>query len=322
MKIHRLRIPTPFPVGPVNVTLLAEDPITLVDTGPRTDEAFAALREQVRACGFSLEQIRRIVLTHSHEDHAGQAARLQALSGATVYAHPWEVERLRPTFDYAAYRHLLAELGVPEEVIAQFEVLRWKLRELIAPISEVALLEDGDELPFERESWRVVHTPGHTPGHIGLFSPSRRILIAGDTVLKHITPNPVLNPDPRDGHRRFPSLRRFLMSVDQLRDLAPTLVVTGHGEEVDDFETYWRDIHRHVRQRQEAMRAALGTQALTPWELSLRLFPDARADQRFLALSETIAHLDFALAEGAVQCERRDGIEFYRWASWSIPTGS
>jgi len=314
MKIHRLRIPTPFPVGPINVTLLAGDPITLVDTGPQTDEAFVALREQVRACGLTLEQIRRIVLTHSHEDHAGQAARLQALSGAIVYVHPWEADRLRPELDYAAYRHLLAELGVPEAIIAQFETMRRALRELIAPIPEMALLEDGDELLFERESWRVVHTPGHTPGHIGLFSEGRRLLIAGDTILKRITPNPVLNPDPRRELRRFPSLSRFLATLDRLCELAPTLVITGHGEDVEDVEAYRHEIHRHVRQRQEAVRAALGAQTLTPWELSLRLFPDARLDQRFLALSETIAHLDLALSEGVVQCERREGIEFYRTA--------
>ncbi|GBC81516.1 putative metallo-hydrolase YflN [bacterium HR10] len=312
MRIHQLQIPTPFPVGPVNVTLLLEDPITLVDTGPQTEEAFAALRQQLRACGVRVEDIRRIVLTHSHEDHAGQAARLQALSGAIVYVHPWEADRLNPAFDYASYRRLLAELGTPEDVTAQFEALRQRIRELIAPVPEIAVLDEGEELVFEHESWRVVHTPGHTPGHIGLFSEGRRLLIAGDTVLKRITPNPVLNPDPRDAHRRFPALRHFLASVDRLRELAPSVVITGHGEAVEDMETYRHEIHHHVRQRQEAVRAALGTHTLTPWELSLRLFPDTRTDQRFLALSETIAHLDLALAEGLVVCERRDGIEWYR----------
>ncbi len=312
MKIHQLHIPTPFPVGPVNVILLLEDPITLVDTGPRTDEAFAALREQVHARGIRLEHIRRIVLTHSHEDHAGQATRVQELSGATVHAHAWEAERLNRTFDPAIFRPLLAELGVPEAIIAHFETLRRKFQELTAPVPEIAVLNDGDELAFEHASWRVVHTPGHTPGHIGLFAEGRRIFIAGDTVLKRITPNPVLTPHPRDARRRFPSLQHLLASVDRLWELAPAVILTGHGEAVEDVAAYRRNFHCHVQHRQEAVKAALGMQTLTPWELSLRLFPETRADQRFLALSETIAHLDLAAAEGEIIRERRDGIEFYR----------
>ncbi len=312
MQIHRLPIPTPFPVGPVTVTLLREDPITLVDTGPKTDEAFTALREQVRACGIELGQIHRIVLTHAHEDHAGQAARVQEISGASVYVHPWEADRLGQTFDGAIYRRLLTELGVPEEVIARFEDTGRTLRELSAPVVEVEPLNDGDELAFECESWRVLHAPGHTPGHIVLFSESRRWLIAGDTVLKHITPNPVLTPDPRDTHRRFPALHHFLASLDRLRDLAPRRVITGHGEEVEDFAAYWHQIRQHVRQRQERVRALLGQEPVTPWDLSLRLFPDVRAEQRFLALSETIAHLDLAVSEGALIRQRQEGVEYYR----------
>lgn len=312
MQIHRLPIPTPFPVGPVTVTLLLEEPITLVDTGPKTDEAFRALREQVRACGIELGQIHRIVLTHAHEDHAGQAARVQEMSGASVYVHPWEAGRVNGTFDEAAYRRLFVQLGVPQEVITRFEDIRRRIRELSAPVVEVEPLNDGDELAFECESWRVFHAPGHTPGHIVLLSESRCWLIAGDTVLKHITPNPVLNPDPRDPQQRFPALRHFLVSLDRLRDLAPRRVITGHGEEVEDFAAYWHQIRQHVRQRQEHLRALLGQEVLTPWDLSLRLFPDVRAEQRFLALSETIAHLDLAVSEGALMRQRQEGVEYYR----------
>src|SRR5215813_10632340 len=78
MRIEKLVIPTPFPVGPINIYLVVDDPITLVDTGPKTDQAVAALREQLSELGFKTEDVKRIVLTHTHEDHCGLAERCSA----------------------------------------------------------------------------------------------------------------------------------------------------------------------------------------------------------------------------------------------------
>ncbi|MBL8187943.1 MAG: MBL fold metallo-hydrolase, partial [Acidobacteria bacterium] len=69
MRIEKLVIPTPFPVGPINIYLVVEDPLTLVDTGPKTEEALAALRQQLHQLGFAIKDIQRVILTHTHEDH-------------------------------------------------------------------------------------------------------------------------------------------------------------------------------------------------------------------------------------------------------------
>src|SRR5262249_43751708 len=118
---------------------------------------------------------------------------------------------------------LLERAGVPPEVVDRFRAGYNELRKLGEELAEVEGVEDGDVIDFERESFEVLHTPGHTPGSICLFRHADRLLVAADTVLKEITPNPVLSPDPLDPSRRFPSLGEYLVSLARIRALAPTV---------------------------------------------------------------------------------------------------
>ena len=97
---------------------------------------------------------------------------------------------------------------------------------------------DMEELQFNTGSLRVVHTPGHTPGSCSFFREADRTILAGDCVLKRITPNPVLSPDPIDPKRRFRSLAEYLVSLARLRSLAPTLVLGGHGDSMVPLPRY------------------------------------------------------------------------------------
>lgn len=314
MKIHTLRVPTPFPIGPVNLFLIEADPLTLIDTGPNMDEAFRSLNEQLERLKLRIEQVRRVIVTHAHEDHAGLAARIQQMSGAAVCVHPWDAPRLSGEQRYLVGHQLLRRAGVPAEAIEQMQQRREYHRRLMQPVTDVQLLREGDEVPFASESWRVLHTPGHTPGHLCLWHEGKRLLIGGDTILKRVSPNPVINPDPRNPDRRFPSLAMYLDTLARLRDIGPTRVHTGHGEDVNDLHAYYTASLQHARQRQARLLDLFPPQAATAWELSFRLFPDAREDQRFLALSETSAHLDWATEQGKLKREERDGIEYYRRA--------
>lgn len=311
MRIHQFHIPTTLDVGPVNVHLIDEDPLTLVDTGPRLPQAREALEHCLASVGHSIDAIERIVLTHVHEDHSGLAGEIQRASGAAIFAHPWEADRLRGYEDYHLYEPLLEQAGVPADVVEKFRRAYAELRKLGEELDDVEGIEDGDQINFARGSFEVVHTPGHTPGSICLLRAADRMLIAADTVLKDITPNPILSPDPINPSRRFPSLGEYLVSLSRIRKLGPTIIKGGHGGDVEDFEAYFASVIRFNDERQRKLAGLLPPEGATPWEASLALFPNARGVNRFLALSETVAHLDFGVFERRVSRSERGEAEVY-----------
>ncbi|MCC6742822.1 MAG: MBL fold metallo-hydrolase [Acidobacteria bacterium] len=311
MRVHQFQIPTGLYLGPVNVYLVDESPLTLIDTGPNLPEALDALRKCVEGAGHRLEDIQRIVVTHLHEDHSGLAATIQRISNAVVFAHPWEADRLRGYDDYLMYLPLLERAGVPPEVIQVFRRAYAGIRKLGEDIHEIEGIEDGDLIDFDRGSFEVLHTPGHTPGSVCLYRAADRSLIAADTVLANISPNPVLSPDPLAADRRFQSLGEYLVSMSRIRELAPTVIHGGHGPDVTDFESHFLKTVRSVDERQAKLEGLLPTGGASPWEACVALFPAAKDAHRFLALSETIAQLDFGVSEGRFRRSERGDVEVY-----------
>jgi len=312
MKIHRISVPTPFYVGPVNVYLVEEDPLTLIDAGPRDDNSLEALRSGLTRLGHKLSDIKRIIISRAHADHYGLAQLIVEESGATPYIHEWDAPAVAAETDYGAYRSLLTAAGVPREGIDRMEAGYEKFKGFAYPLDRVELLKDNDEILFEHESLTVVHTPGHTPGSICLIRTSNRLVFASDTVLKTITPNPVLSPDPINAKRRFQSLGEYLVSLARIRALAPTVLKGGHGDDVTDYEEHFHRMYRFTNARQLKLMTLLPKDGATAWDTSKLLFPDAGGYHRFLALSETVAHLDYAVAENKLVVERNGDHETYR----------
>ena len=317
MNIIPLSIPTPFYVGDVNVYLIKEDPVTLIDVGPKTADAAKALREKLGAEGIRFADIRRIVLTHAHEDHCGLAKQVRdEAKNADILVHDWETGHLFGRLAQEQHRRLLLRSGVPAAVFEEMKSLYDDISLLTDALSDgdFTALEDEMELEFESGSLRVLHTPGHTPGSCSFAREANRTLICGDCVLKRITPNPIVSPDPIDPERRFPSLAEYLVSLAKLRSYKPTLAYGGHGEPVTDFEEIFNRYVRAIDERQRNVLSLVEQNGSTAFEVAQRLFPRSfdHDVHRFLAISEAIAHLDYAAAEGKAAVEFKDGIEVYR----------
>src|SRR4029079_3556476 len=231
--------------------------------------------------------------------------------------HGWETGHRAGRLEYGENRALLERAGVPPDELAEMRRMYEGVRRFADALEdhEHAELVDDEEIKFERGVLRVVHTPGHTPGSCSFLREADRTVIAGDCVLKRITPNPVLSPDPVDRKNRVASLADYLVSVARLRSFAPTLVHGGHGEPVHDFEELFNRYLRAIRERQADVIRLLPKTGATAWEIARQMFPGADDVHRFLSVSEAVAHLDLAHSEGKIALELGDGKEVYRTAS-------
>ena len=139
-----------------------------------------------------------------------------------------------------------------------------------------------------------------------------RTVIAGDCVLKRITPNPVLSPDPIDPTKRFPSLAEYLVSLARLRTFAPTMVYGGHGGPVHDYEELFNRYFRAIQERQSGVIGLVSKDGATAWDVAQEMFPGADDVHRFLAVSEAVAHLDLAHTEKKIALELSGQREVYK----------
>ncbi len=317
MKIIPLSIPTPFYVGDVNVYLIKADPLTLIDVGPKTKQAADALRQKLKQNGVSFADIKRIVLTHAHEDHCGLAKQVRdEAKNAEILVHNWETGHLFGRLAREEHHKLMTRAGVPNEVFQEMQKMYQDISLLTDAFSdgEFSELKDEAELEFANGTLKVLHTPGHTPGSCSFLREANRTLIAGDCVLKRITPNPIISPDPIDKEKRFKSLAEYLVSLARLRSFAPTLVYGGHGEPIEDFEEIFNRYVRAIDERQKRVISLVEKIGVTAFDVAQKLFPNA-IDQdvhRFLAISEAVAHLDYAEMQGKIAVEFKDEVEVYR----------
>ena len=143
--------------------LVLEDEITLIDAGLRGSGTL--LKRYLEALGRSPREVTRIVCTHGHPDHIGGVREIAAMTGADVLMHTADVARLR--------------IGMRE---ALRELRPWAFVAAVTRGPEDAKpLEDGAVLSA-LGGLEVVHTPGHTPGSVCLYSRAQRLLIAGDVL--------------------------------------------------------------------------------------------------------------------------------------------
>ena len=312
LSLYQIIVPTPYAVGPVNVYVIKNDPLTLIDAGPNTDRAARVLNGMLIALGINVKEIKRIVITHAHPDHSGLASDLAQESGAAVLMHPWELKKMDKTTDFIKERLPFAiEAGIPQNVMAEMYGERDKLPRPTVDNCKVEKVKDHDILKFDEGELQVLHLPGHSPGHLCLYDQTQKIFISGDFLLPHITPNPLIEPDPESPGQRLPTLKQYLTGLDKVERLNIGMVCPGHGGVFNDYRGAINVARRHHESQFKTILSKLNGQQLNSYELSKAVYPNLKGWDIFLGLSEIQAHLDLLVERGAISLSKEKGVIYY-----------
>jgi glyoxylase-like metal-dependent hydrolase (beta-lactamase superfamily II) len=304
--IHRLEIPTPFAVGRVNCYLIDDQPLTLVDTGPNSGKSLDELERQLEAAGHALDELELVVISHQHIDHLGLVEIVAARSGAEVAAldllAPF-VERFRADMEaddrFAA--DVMLRYGIPEDLVTALRSVSASFRGWGAAATVTRPLRDGEALSFRDRTLEVQHRPGHSPSDTLFWDANRRILLAADHLIAHISSNPLLSR-PLDGSAERPkSLITYLRSLSRTRELPAEIVLPGHGEPVVDHAALIDERFALHRRRAERLRALIAERPRTAYELAQELWGNVAVTQAFLTLSEVVGHVDLLVEAGTVR---------------------
>jgi len=306
--IYPIRIPTPFPVGDVNVYVIKDDKNVLVDTGPKTPEALETLKDGLYRIGLKFKDLDEIWLTHGHPDHFGLVKTIQQESDVIVFGHPDD----NINFDYNSqipyFLSFFREHNLPEQYVSTFITqFHWYGSYLDKIIPDV-WFEDDTFMDTGNHRFQILHLPGHAPGHVGFWEETG-VLLGGDVLIKHITSNALISFDENSG-KRTDNLLLLRNSMQTVGEKAKC-VLPGHGiifkkasevaeSHLEDQEKRLDNVLRFLGEPQSLLR------------ITEQLFPIAeKPEMAFLPISEIIGYLDWGIRVRSMARFKDNGSWFY-----------
>jgi glyoxylase-like metal-dependent hydrolase (beta-lactamase superfamily II) len=318
--LYRIEVPLPrSPLKALNSYIIkGNDRFLIIDTAFNREECWQPTISALRELDVDLTKT-DFFITHLHADHSGLVGRLATPTSKVYYSeveasiigggigegeahgHWRDMEQYYSANGFPAEELSIALQGHPGR--------RYSSRQSI----KINAVRDGESIKIGDYKFKGVLTAGHTPGHMCLYEPEKKVLIAGDHLLIDITPNITTWLELEN------SLKSYLQNLEKVYALDVGLVLPGHRRLWNDHRKRIRELQEHHRNRLAEAVAALESGPKTAWEVAPYITWDIEADswedfptvQKFFAVGETLAHLNYLEGEGKVRRETRNGKIFY-----------
>jgi glyoxylase-like metal-dependent hydrolase (beta-lactamase superfamily II) len=302
-------MPLPFALDHINLWLVGD---TIIDTGIG-DERTRSLWEKV----LGEREVKRVILTHYHPDHAGNAAWLTRKFGVPLWTTQGEyltahaVRESSAGYTSEAVIDVFLKNGLEPERAAKMLGRGNRYAALVPdfPTSYRRII-GGDRLQIGGHEWRAFIGHGHAPEHLSLYCEALNVVIAGDMLLSTISTNvSVWSIDPEGD-----PLRLFLESLKSYRELPEdVLVLPSHGKPFRGAHARVAELEGHHQKHFTKLTEALAEKSLSAGELLGLLFRrPLDAHQTFFAMGEAIAHLHYLYYAGSLKrTQGTDGIMRY-----------
>lgn len=310
---NTVQIQAPLPhIGSVNIWLLRGTPLTLIDTGPRSDEALSAVEAGLRREGVRVEDIELLIPTHHHLDHTGLIATIAARSGARVAALDRAADYgarylERSAADRAFSQELMRHHGVPDSVIDANEGFWDFIRDSSEPYSTDVRLGDGELIRAGGRDLRILARPGHSTTDALLVDEQSATAFVGDHLLAGISSNAEVVPAAEPDGSRPRARIEYLANLRRTAAMPLERLATGHGEPVNDHVGL---VDRRLAEHHRRCGRILDVLAEGPanaYGIAAHLWSSRTvAEQPLLVVWEVLGHLDLLLDGGAVWEEIRD----------------
>ena len=296
--VHQITLPIPFPLQQVHCYLVETGAgWLLVDAGFPSEEARHGLDEAIRRLVGGWDSVVGVIVSHFHPDHSGLAGWIQQQAEIPVYIHEKDFEQLQSMRGMMDEGRSPMDSGpfasLPRDSQPEWERMRETHEPFASLAIEPTLVQGGETLNIDGRELELIWTPGHTEGHLCIYDRADDLLFTGDHLLQRITPHIGLW-SPGDVN----PLIQFEESCRLVEKLNPGYALPAHEADVERPAERSMEIREHHQTRRVEFLDAVASGADTGYKISRVVFARRTEPmQQFMALSETLAHLDALVVE-------------------------